>query len=59
MTSTLRNTLRTLAQSDARMMRDIQALVGPAKPRQIKGGKSSGSSLSPAPKKPRKSTKKR
>jgi len=48
-----------LAQSDARMMREIQALVGPAKPRQIKGGKSSGSSLPAAPKKPRKSTKKR
>jgi hypothetical protein len=53
MTSTLRSTLRTLAQSDARMMREIQALVGPAKPRQAKGRKS-GSSSPAAPKRSRK-----
>ena len=56
MTSTLRGTLRTLAQSDARMMRDIQSLVGGSpKPRQVKGGKkpSGGGSLPAAPKKPK------
>jgi hypothetical protein len=61
MTSTLRGTLRTLAQSDARMMRDIQSLVGGSpKPRQVKGGKpAGGGSLPAAPKKPRKTAKKR
>ena len=62
MTSTLRGTLRALAQSDARMLRDIQNLVGgPSKPRQIKGGKkpATSGSLPAAPKKPRKTAKKR
>jgi hypothetical protein len=62
MTSTLRGTLRTLAQSDARMLRDIQNLVGGSpKPRQVKGGKKPAGGGSPpaAPKKPRKTAKKR
>lgn len=60
-TSTLRGVLRTLAQSDAQLAREVAALIGPSRPRKASGVKPAApatprkaSSVKPAaPKRPR------